>query len=108
MDTMSEIIPFAKEMLNQKPSRVMLKMYMLGTTLAFIGMMGGFVETVCLPFAEQEPTDEEVTEFVTEKVMLKSQTAISKPDVVEVLQTEIGVKAKTLQMIGKRRRSCAC
>uniref|UniRef100_A0A671UG19 Uncharacterized protein n=1 Tax=Sparus aurata TaxID=8175 RepID=A0A671UG19_SPAAU len=33
METIGEIIPFAKEMLNQRPSRGMLKIYMLGSTL---------------------------------------------------------------------------
>ncbi|XP_034550909.1 G0/G1 switch protein 2 [Notolabrus celidotus] len=59
METISEIIPFAKEMLNQRPGRHMLKIYMLGSTLAVLGVIGGLVETVLLPFAEREETVEE-------------------------------------------------
>ncbi|CAJ1084457.1 G0/G1 switch protein 2 [Xyrichtys novacula] len=59
METIGEIIPFAKEMLNQRPSRHTLKIYMLGSTLAMLGVVGGLVETVLLPFVEQEETYEE-------------------------------------------------
>ncbi|MEQ2159456.1 hypothetical protein GOODEAATRI_023053, partial [Goodea atripinnis] len=34
MENLSDIIPFAKEMLRQRPTRSMLKIYMLGSTLA--------------------------------------------------------------------------
>nr|ACI67827.1 lymphocyte G0/G1 switch protein 2 [Salmo salar] len=34
METMNEIIPFAKEILSQRPSRGMMKVYLLGSTLA--------------------------------------------------------------------------
>uniref|UniRef100_A0A3Q2PIF1 G0/G1 switch 2 n=1 Tax=Fundulus heteroclitus TaxID=8078 RepID=A0A3Q2PIF1_FUNHE len=41
MDSISDIIPFAKDMLRQRPTRSMLKIYMLGSTLAVLGMVGG-------------------------------------------------------------------
>uniref|UniRef100_A0A8C8A382 Uncharacterized protein n=1 Tax=Oryzias sinensis TaxID=183150 RepID=A0A8C8A382_9TELE len=34
MDSMQELIPFAKEMLRQKPGRGLLKIYLLGSVLA--------------------------------------------------------------------------
>uniref|UniRef100_A0A667YEW1 G0/G1 switch 2 n=1 Tax=Myripristis murdjan TaxID=586833 RepID=A0A667YEW1_9TELE len=67
METIGEIIPFAKEMLNQRPSRGMVKIYMLGTTLALFGVVGGLVETVCLPFVDQETGDCEVELIMKEK-----------------------------------------
>lgn len=57
METMNELIPFAKEMLRQKPNKKMVKMYVLGSVLAFFGVMIGLVETVCSPFTRREDRD---------------------------------------------------
>ncbi|KAF7669491.1 hypothetical protein LDENG_00189680 [Lucifuga dentata] len=57
MENIDEIIPFAKEMLSQRPRRGMLKIYMLGTTLVVLGVLGGLLEMVLLPFVEQEPIE---------------------------------------------------
>ncbi|XP_025932960.1 G0/G1 switch protein 2 [Apteryx rowi] len=59
METMHELIPFAKEMLSQKPNRKMVKLYMLGSVLAFLGVVIGLVETVCSPFTSEERLEEE-------------------------------------------------
>lgn len=59
METMHELIPFAKEMLSQKPNRKMVKLYMLGSVLAFFGVVIGLVETVCSPFSSEGRLDEE-------------------------------------------------
>ncbi|NXS37773.1 G0S2 protein, partial [Pomatostomus ruficeps] len=59
METMHELIPFAKEMLSQKPNRKMVKLYMLGSVLAFLGVVIGLVETVCSPFSSEGRTQEE-------------------------------------------------
>ncbi|NWT16449.1 G0S2 protein, partial [Vireo altiloquus] len=59
METMHELIPFAKEMLSQKPNRKMVKLYMLGSVLAFFGVVIGLVETVCSPFSSEGKTEEE-------------------------------------------------
>ncbi|NWI48267.1 G0S2 protein, partial [Picathartes gymnocephalus] len=59
METMHELIPFAKEMLSQKPNRKMVKLYMLGSVLAFFGLVIGLVETVCSPFSSEASTEDE-------------------------------------------------
>ncbi|NXB22233.1 G0S2 protein, partial [Rhagologus leucostigma] len=59
METMHELIPFAKEMLSQKPNRKMVKLYMLGSVLAFFGVVIGLVETVCSPFSSEGRIEEE-------------------------------------------------
>ncbi|XP_041283001.1 G0/G1 switch protein 2 [Onychostruthus taczanowskii] len=59
METMHELIPFAKEMLSQKPNRKMVKLYMLGSVLAFFGVVIGLVETVCSPFSSSGSLEEE-------------------------------------------------
>ncbi|NXW03741.1 G0S2 protein, partial [Fregetta grallaria] len=59
METMHELIPFAKEMLSQKPNRKMVKLYMLGSVLAFFGVVIGLVETVCSPFTSEGRLEDE-------------------------------------------------
>ncbi|KFQ17310.1 G0/G1 switch protein 2, partial [Merops nubicus] len=59
METMHELIPFAKEVLSQKPNRKMVKLYMLGSVLAFFGVVIGLVETVCSPFTSEGRLEEE-------------------------------------------------
>lgn len=56
---MHELIPFAREMLSQKPNRKMVKLYMLGSVLAFFGVVIGLVETVCSPFTSEGRLEEE-------------------------------------------------
>ncbi|XP_007481389.1 G0/G1 switch protein 2 [Monodelphis domestica] len=51
METVQELIPLAKEMMAQKPNGKMVKLYVLGSVLAFFGVMIGLVETVCSPFS---------------------------------------------------------
>ncbi|NXH12515.1 G0S2 protein, partial [Bucco capensis] len=62
METMHELIPFAKEMLSQKPNRKMVKLYMLGSVLAFFGVVIGLVETVCSPLDSEGRLEEEEEE----------------------------------------------
>ncbi|KAM6453703.1 G0/G1 switch protein 2 [Liasis olivaceus] len=62
METMQELIPFAKEMLSQKPNGKMVKLYMLGSMLAFFGVVIGLVETVCSPFTSERRLEEEEEE----------------------------------------------
>lgn len=60
METMQELIPFAKEMLSQKPSRGLLKVYLVGSVFAVLGTVIGLVETVCHPFSSGEAMDAEM------------------------------------------------
>ncbi|XP_069489380.1 G0/G1 switch protein 2 [Ambystoma mexicanum] len=62
MGSVHELIPFAKEMLSQKPTRKMVKIYLLGSVLAFFGVVIGLVETVVSPFASAGQDEEEEEE----------------------------------------------
>ncbi|KAM9350409.1 G0/G1 switch protein 2 [Symphorus nematophorus] len=112
METIGEIIPFAKEMLNQKPSRGMLKIYMLGSTLAMLGVVGGLVETVLLPFAEQETVEDTLAERIVEKEKkekkhaVKSHTTLVCPEDVDVLET-VAIEGKAKHLITTGQRSSA-
>ncbi|KAF7659929.1 hypothetical protein LDENG_00291040 [Lucifuga dentata] len=59
METMQELIPFAREMLSQKPNRGLVKVYLVGSVFAVLGTLIGLVETVCHPFSSGETTDTE-------------------------------------------------
>ncbi|XP_019959826.1 G0/G1 switch protein 2 [Paralichthys olivaceus] len=59
METMQELIPFAREMLSQKPRRGLLKIYLLGSLFAVLGTIIGLVETVCQPFSSGHWMDAE-------------------------------------------------
>uniref|UniRef100_A0A3B4Z2Z4 G0/G1 switch 2 n=1 Tax=Stegastes partitus TaxID=144197 RepID=A0A3B4Z2Z4_9TELE len=92
MESFSEIIPFAKEMLKERPSRSMLKIYMLGSTVAMLGMVGGLVETIILPFVEKDTFEDEPVELIMEnekekKQVLKSHPALVHTEVVDVLHS---------------------
>ncbi|XP_045911149.1 G0/G1 switch protein 2 [Micropterus dolomieu] len=107
METISEIIPFAKEMLNQRPSRGMLKIYMLGSTLAMLGVVGGLVETILMPFIQQDAVEDTPEGLIMEKKqVLKSHTTLADPEVVEVQETVV-IEAKTKHLVTARRRSSA-
>lgn len=67
MESLGDVIPFAKEMLNQWPGKHMLKIYMLGSSLALLGLVGGLVKTLLLPFVEQQIVTEPPAELIWEK-----------------------------------------
>ncbi|KAG9269127.1 G0/G1 switch protein 2 [Astyanax mexicanus] len=104
METMHEIIPFAKEMLSAGPSKGSMKIYLVGGTFAVLGMVSGMMEVACSLFPEQdEPVLEKLEEMVpvTEKAQ-EAQTAIPEPDDMDA---EMEAKAKELPMLRQRRMS---
>lgn len=105
MDTFGEIIPFAKEMLTQRPSLSMLKLYMLGSTLVVLGVVGGLVETVLLPFGEQETVEDAPGELIMEKnEKEKPDMTVVSPEEDDVYETEL-MEAKAKHLVMGRRRS---
>lgn len=111
METINEIIPFAKEMLNQRPSRSVLKMYVLGSTLAMLGMIGGMVEMLLLPFGDEKTTEDEPLELIMEerkqkKQAMESHTTFIHADVGDVLETREN-EAKAKHQANARRRGSA-
>lgn len=60
MEMVQELIPLVKEMMGHKPSRRLVKVYVLGGVLALFGVVLVLVETVCSPFtAASRLRDEE-------------------------------------------------
>ncbi|XP_014328821.1 G0/G1 switch protein 2-like [Xiphophorus maculatus] len=99
MESISDIIPFAKDLLSQKPTRSMLKIYMLGSTLAVLGMVGGMVEMIFLPFEEDRTTEEELEQLLIENKKKKdvptadtTSVRIEAEDMMAVVKSEVKVK----------------
>lgn len=69
---MDELIPFAKELLSQKPSRGLLKVYLVGSVFAVLGTVIGLVETVCHPFSSGDTTDADVAVTLTRRPRMTS------------------------------------
>lgn len=60
MENMEEVISFTKEMLRQKSSRGLLKVYVVGSVFALLGTVIGIVETMCHPFSSGEVMNAEM------------------------------------------------
>lgn len=59
METAQELIPLAKDLMAQKPTSKLVKLYVLGSVLALFGAVLGLVETVCSPFSAASRLREE-------------------------------------------------
>ncbi|KAL1251927.1 hypothetical protein QQF64_019723 [Cirrhinus molitorella] len=55
METVRELVPFIREVLSQKPSRGLLKVYLVGSVLAVLGSVLGLLETVLQLFTSDDP-----------------------------------------------------
>ncbi|XP_010588721.2 G0/G1 switch protein 2 [Loxodonta africana] len=83
METVQELIPLAKELMAQKPKGKLVKLYVLGSLLAFFGVVLGIVETVCSPFtAASRLRDEEAAvaslQAARERQALRRQALLEK------------------------------
>ncbi|XP_059185112.1 G0/G1 switch protein 2-like [Centropristis striata] len=67
MESLQEVIPFAKELLSQKLNRGLLKVYLVGSVFAVLGTVIGLVETVCQIFSSGEPLDAEMVLMLAQK-----------------------------------------
>lgn len=70
MENVEELVPFVKEMLSQKPSRGLLKVYLVGSVLALLGTVIGLVETVCHPFSSAGTTDADLNLLLSQRQRL--------------------------------------
>lgn len=83
METVQELIPLVKELVAQKPSRRLVKVYVLGGVLALFGVVLGLVETVCGPFAaasrlRDEQAAEGALRAALERQALQTQALLEK------------------------------
>ncbi|XP_016426984.1 G0/G1 switch protein 2-like [Sinocyclocheilus rhinocerous] len=106
MDTMHELIPFAKEMLSAGPSKGSLKVYLVGGMFAVLGMVSGVVQVASSLFPDHEEPDFEmlkVRELIPVKEQVQEpQTSIPEDEEMdEVMEAE----AKGLPVNRQRRMS---
>ncbi|XP_018606328.1 G0/G1 switch protein 2-like [Scleropages formosus] len=103
METVQEILPFAREMLGQGANRRMFRVYFVGAAVAVLGTALGLLESICQPFSFDEPLDEELSRLaLREKSAAKEQG--QNLEETEALTTE----PKKLDMqVGNGRRNSA-
>ncbi|XP_051947477.1 G0/G1 switch protein 2-like [Xyrauchen texanus] len=106
MDTLQEIIPFAKEMLSAGPSQGCLKVYLVGGTFAILGMVSGAVQVASSLFPYQEEPDFDILK-AQEMIMVKQQTHEPQTTIPEddEMDAVMEAKAKGLPMTRQRRMS---
>ncbi|KAJ8258790.1 hypothetical protein COCON_G00178020 [Conger conger] len=106
METIHEIIPLAKEMWSQKPSRRLVKVYLLGGAVAFLGVALGLVETVCQPFSAEEPLEEELARLEErEQRLLEAQKQRGRTEETVLESGEAQPRKKLHQAMAGQRSS---
>ncbi|XP_028822618.1 G0/G1 switch protein 2-like [Denticeps clupeoides] len=94
METMKEILPFARELMAQGCSRGTLRMYLLGSGFALCGLVGGLADAASYLLFEQEDGNTESDGFVLEEPQAERIEPISSADTLDLLEEEILAKAK--------------
>lgn len=100
---MHEIIPFAREMLSAGPSKGCLKVYLVGGTLAVLGMMSGVVQLASSFFPDQEEPDFEI---LNEKEVKTVKEQIQEPQtsIIEDDEMDAVMETKAKEMPANRQR----
>ncbi|KAG5274589.1 hypothetical protein AALO_G00137960 [Alosa alosa] len=108
METLQEIIPFAKEMINQKPNRGMLKVYLVGSVVAVLGTVLGLVQTVCQSFSSVDDAalDAELAKLVARELR-EEERRRKREEVPEVVEKTNYGERKREEMAGVAHRSAA-
>ncbi|XP_048859024.1 G0/G1 switch protein 2-like [Brienomyrus brachyistius] len=103
METVHEFVPFAKEILSQKPNRGLVKVFLLGSVLALFGVAAGVLETVCQPFCVQDPADEGLVQLsALERRMTELEIVSRRAEAAAALDEENEHKAKHQAANGRR------
>ncbi|XP_062871803.1 G0/G1 switch protein 2 [Trichomycterus rosablanca] len=105
METMQETILFAKELLNAKPSKGSMKVYLVGGTFAVLGIASGVVEAVCSLFPEDETSALQILMEETVKVPAQTQEPQTILPEDDEMDAEMEAKAKEMPMLRQRRMS---
>ena len=101
MESIGKIIQFVKQVLSQWPSKGTLKIYALGSSLAVLGVVGGLVEALLLPFGDQGLVEDTSANLVMRKKCVWDTDSV-RPEVTDMLETVMTeVKASHLT-VGQR------
>ncbi|XP_057584385.1 G0/G1 switch protein 2 [Hippopotamus amphibius kiboko] len=82
MERVQELIPLAKELMAQKPSGKLVKLYVLGSVLALFGAVLGLMETLCSPFTAADRLQEQEA-AVAELQAARERKALQERDLLE-------------------------
>lgn len=98
--TMEELIPFAKELLSQRPSRGLLKVYLVGSVFAVLGTVISLVETMCHPFSSGDTADADVAVTLDRRPRTSSARLQNHVQVREDVDVEVKriLKEKVAQL----------
>lgn len=109
MENSGDLVPFMKEVLRQGPSRSMVKIYVLGSALTLLGMVGGVVELILLPFSGDGPAEGKQTAELfmdtkrREKLLLKSHHVQMHTEAEDMLSMVVPeAKPKRLGTVTRR------
>lgn len=111
MGNMEEVISFTKEMLRQKPSRGLLKVYVVGSVFALLGTVIGIVETMCHPFSSGEVMNAEMAlllakmQRTTEAELQRSVDDLEEEEEEEELAEKNGTKTQFMTLSKTHRLS---
>ncbi|XP_010768570.1 G0/G1 switch protein 2 [Notothenia coriiceps] len=107
MGSMQELIPFAREILSQRPSRGLLKVYLLGSVLAVLGTVIGLLENVCQPFSYGETMDAEMVLMLAreQRTMERQCSMGGKEEEDEKLVHENGAATQNMNLVQSHRLS---
>lgn len=103
MENLEELVPFVKEMLKQKSSRGLLKVYLVGSVLALLGTVIGLVEIVCHPLSHAGMTDAEIDLLLSQRQRLVD-TELQLGMAEEKKEEEEEEKGRTHVIISKTHR----
>ncbi|XP_075996350.1 G0/G1 switch protein 2 [Genypterus blacodes] len=106
MDSMQDFIPFARELLSQRPSRGLLKVYLLGSVLAALGTLVALVEAACQPFSSDLNMDADmILVFPRDQRTVQRQSAAEEEEEgLDGVTTQKSLFSKTS---GRSQRSLA-
>ncbi|XP_007951240.1 G0/G1 switch protein 2 [Orycteropus afer afer] len=91
MEIVQELIPLAKELIAQKPKGKLVKMYVLGSVLAFFGIVLSLMETVCSPLTAASRLREEEACVASLQAALEKQALRKKGKQQEVKHSVRGL-----------------
>ncbi|XP_041954868.1 G0/G1 switch protein 2 [Alosa pseudoharengus] len=113
MQSMQEVLPFARELMAQGGSRGLLKIYLLGSGMAVCGLVGGLVDAASFVFGEKDTLSMETEQSVPVRAVEEQSvpvepvlTAVEPDDTADIFEEEeMFAKAKQNPAITQRRRS---
>ncbi|CAL9703159.1 unnamed protein product [Knipowitschia caucasica] len=98
MDTHEDLLPFIREMVQKRPSRHMLRIYVIGCSLAALGAMVGLLQSFFTPYQFEESSTD-----LTQRQTLGASKALKR----EAAEDSPGPEETTAELVPWGRRNSA-